>query len=132
MEKYTTGTGQVLQVHEQDLCVGQWCVIHKPMPGPMARMPTHWRADRNLMERICEHGVGHPAREQIAHWNATGQNWKAIHGCDKCCVPTTLEGEFRENGRSSGDDRQLGPGHRSVGGRDALDPGLGPGNGSGT
>lgn len=89
MEEYRTGTGQVLEVHDQDLCAGQWCVIHRPKPGVWDRWPTFWRFDRRIMERICPHGIGHPAVEQFDHWRATDQWWQATHGCDGCCGGTT-------------------------------------------
>lgn len=86
METYTTGTGQVMNVHTQDTCRGTYCVIHRPMPGVWDDWPTHWRHDRAIMERICPHGTGHPAQEQVEHWVATDQAWQSVHGCDGCCT----------------------------------------------
>lgn len=51
----------------------------------MAVGKTHWRPDRGIMERVCEHGVGHPdpddVKVQAGGWTET------IHGCDGCCNP---------------------------------------------
>jgi hypothetical protein len=104
VETYRTGTGQLIQVHEQDLCHGDWCVIHKPKPGRMAEMPTHWREDRAIMERICTHGVGHPAIEQMEHWRATDQWWQSVHGCDGCCVESKTRGEYPGKVRDVSED----------------------------
>ena len=78
-EKYLTGTGQVLRVHRKKDCVGPHCPIHNPSDHHMKDWPTHWRADRGIMERVCEHGVGHPDPDDAF---ADG-----VHGCDGCCTP---------------------------------------------
>lgn len=90
MEKYTTGTGQKLLVHAKENCVeGQQCVIHNPSNHPMRDFPTHWRPDRQLMERICPHGIGHPDPDDIAYKvSVMGEKrafYESIHGCDGCC-----------------------------------------------
>ena len=58
MEKYKTGTGQIINVHEEKDCKGKNCVILNPSDHLMKDWPTHWRDDRGLMERLCPHGVG--------------------------------------------------------------------------
>lgn len=84
MEKYKTGTGQNLMVHDEAVCsatrgLTKWCPIHKRMPGHMQAWPTHWRSDwGGFMEVICPHGIGHPAPES----NTTAGFG---HGCDGCC-----------------------------------------------
>lgn len=85
METYTTGTGQVLDVHDAHTCTGLFCVIHHPSPHSMRDFPTHWRADRCLMERICPHGIGHPDPDGLAHIPAKRRQIESIHGCDGCC-----------------------------------------------
>lgn len=85
MEDYRTGTGQMLRVHPESKCHTQWCVIHRPMSGPWDGWPTHWRFDREIMERICPHGIGHPAREQSEMWARQGREHEGVHGCDGCC-----------------------------------------------
>lgn len=54
----------------------------------MRAFPTHWRADRGLMERICPHGVGHPDPDDLA-WQEEHRPQAAagVHGCDGCCAP---------------------------------------------
>lgn len=89
MEKYTTGTGQMVYVHDRADCVGKHCAIHNPSDHPMKDFPTHWRDDRSLMERICPHGIGHPDPDYIAFKRRTfgdaDANNESIHGCDGCC-----------------------------------------------
>lgn len=65
------------------------CCLHKPSRHTMIDFPQHWREDRGLMERTCEHGVGHPdpddlefKRRTLGHKAARAE---AVHGCDGCC-----------------------------------------------
>lgn len=44
--------------------------------------PQNWRSDRGIMERICEHGVGHPDPDDPK----AGNKYEAVHGCDGCCA----------------------------------------------
>lgn len=92
--EYVTGTGQELwRVHLKQDCQHRICDIHNPPQGlPESDWPTHWRADRGLMERICPHGVGHPTtahmeflKEMDAVRGTTNSQWEGIHGCDGCC-----------------------------------------------
>ena len=87
MEEYITGTGQTLKVHSKEQCKGRHCVIHNPSDHPLKNAPTHWRSDRQMMERICVHGVGHPDPDELAHRarnNLPDSN--GIHGCCGCCT----------------------------------------------
>ena len=94
MEKYTTGTGQHILVHDKADCKGEYCVIHNPSSHCMRDFPTHWRADRYLMERICPHGIGHPDPDDLAYKAVMFGNTdvgkrnlehEVVHGCDGCC-----------------------------------------------
>lgn len=76
---YDTGTGQKLHVHNRADCKGEHCVIHNPSDHPLSHMPTHWRDDRLIMERICKHGIGHPDPDGLL------REVDGIHGCDGCC-----------------------------------------------
>lgn len=93
--RYVTGTGEVLcNVHlETPDCHTFGCTVHHPT-DPHADWPTHWRADRGFMERICPHGVGHPDRDHLNYLRRTGgarhAAAEAVHGCDGCCsLPPT-------------------------------------------
>lgn len=92
--EYVTGTGQKLwRVHLKQDCMHRICDIHNPPQGlPESDWPTHWRADRGLMERICPHGIGHPTKahmeflkEMDAVRGTENAKWEGIHGCDGCC-----------------------------------------------
>lgn len=87
--RYVTGTGWLIsRVHRPQDCAGRFCVIHNPSDHSMRAFPTHWRADRGLMERICPHGVGHPDPDDLA-WQEEHRPQAAagVHGCDGCCAP---------------------------------------------
>ena len=88
MEKYVTGTGQKVWVHKESECNSEYCCIHNPSDHHMKDWPTHWRQDRMLMERICEHGVGHPDPDDLKFKESIGLDMKteSIHGCDGCCI----------------------------------------------
>jgi hypothetical protein len=90
-EWYQTGTGQTVSVHTEDKCEGEHCCIHNPSDHHMKDWPTLWRDDRKLMERICEHGVGHPDPDDLAFkermFGKKVAETEAIHGCDGCCNP---------------------------------------------
>ena len=82
-EKFITGTEQNLfNVHSEDLCKGSYCCIHNPSDHKMKDFPLHWRSDRKIMERICEHGTGHPDPDDIRIVNGDDDG---IHGCCGCC-----------------------------------------------
>ncbi len=89
MASYTTGTGQVIGVHDDHDCTGKYCVIHNPSTHCLSTFPTHWRADRQLMERICTHGVGHPDPDHLDHLPAGRRHIESMHGCcrEHCCWP---------------------------------------------
>lgn len=99
MEKYTTGTNQKICVHERNSECDISCVIHNPTNHSMKDFPTHWRSDRQLIERICPHGVGHPDPDHMAFLERNPQfipkgssYWaEGIHGCDGCCVNYSKE-----------------------------------------
>lgn len=67
--------------HESDQCWRGPCTIHNRSDHPMRSFPQHWRSDRGLMERICEHNVGHPDPD-IPH-DKSSYEW--VHACDGCC-----------------------------------------------
>lgn len=89
LEKWRSGTGQALLVHERNKNCDEGCVIHNPTDHALLKYPTFWRSDRGLMERICSHGVGHPDPDDIAFKAKTmGEkhaHFETVHGCDGCC-----------------------------------------------
>lgn len=76
---------RLINVHPMDDCSHRNCVIHNPSDHTLRSWPLHWRQDRYLFERVCEHGVGHPDPDQFEHWAESGQDEQAMHGCDGCC-----------------------------------------------
>lgn len=74
--------GQTLvKVHEADKCAGEFCTIHNPSDHHMKDWPQNWRSDRGIMERMCQHGIGHPDPDDPA----MKFSYERIHGCDMCC-----------------------------------------------
>lgn len=75
---FTLVGGQVLiGVHSDKQCLGQHCCIHNPSDHHMREWEQNWRPDRQMMERICKHGVGHPDPDDICIDRS--------HACDGCC-----------------------------------------------
>ena len=69
------------RTHWVGQCNGEYCTIHNRSEHHMRSFPQQWRGDAGFMERICEHGVGHPDPDEIIDWPG--------HGCDGCCAPNT-------------------------------------------
>jgi hypothetical protein len=85
-EEHTLESGQTLFTHTQGTCYGPYCAIHNPMPGPWAEWPRLWREDRNILERVCPHGVGHPVAEMYEWAITNGHGYSLVHGCCGECV----------------------------------------------
>ncbi len=101
------------RVHTPSVCAGRTCMIHNPTDHPMRSWPIHWRDDRGLFERICEHRVGHPDPDQQDYWREQAERGEIRdevlddefgfvenvrtpdqhvatqmdHTCDGCCNP---------------------------------------------
>lgn len=78
--------GTLLRTHPPDACAGRACCVHNPSEHRMVDWPRFWRGDRQLMERLCEHGVGHPDPDDVAYARTQGNTVQGIHGCDGCCT----------------------------------------------
>lgn len=108
MERYTTGTGQQLLIHNKKDCKGKYCSIHNPSNHHMVNWPTHWRYDRKLMERIDPMGCGHPDPDDLAYKESLGMDilTESIHGCTGLCNPKKYEEYIKNN--KIGDDNKMG------------------------
>lgn len=82
------GDGYVLgSVHDPAVCEGRGCGIHNhPSDHPLKDAPMLWRADRGILERICEHGIGHPDYDSATYLTSIGKWYENIHGCCGCCA----------------------------------------------
>lgn len=77
--------GEVLVfVHSEDDCKGRRCPIHNLTDHSMRRFPQHLR-ETGLMERVCDHGVGHPDPDSLPFFEERGIKGMDVHGCDGCC-----------------------------------------------
>jgi hypothetical protein len=84
METYVlVGGRERLIVHSRDTCDGGRCLVHNPSNHHMRKWRQNWRQDRGIMERLCEHGTGHPdpddRKVRMGSWA------EGVHGCDGCC-----------------------------------------------
>ena len=48
------------------------------------------REDGLRIERVCEHGVGHPVR-MTRPLRVNEKKWVWVHGCDGCCAKWMIE-----------------------------------------
>jgi hypothetical protein len=82
MDVIALHNGDILEVHAPEKCAGRACCIHDPSDHPLNRAPLNWRSDRRIMERVCDHGIGHPDPDDVAVRTVDGEG---IHTCDGCC-----------------------------------------------
>ncbi len=63
------------------------CPFHNPSKHVMVDWPMSLR-ETMLIERVCEHGVGHPDPDSAAYFDRVNGHkpgtW-SVHGCDGCC-----------------------------------------------
>jgi hypothetical protein len=81
--------------HPAQDCAGEVCAVHRPSKSnPMREWMFQVRLDKyGLMERYCEHGVGHTDPDSLdwAHrqyderFERGNVDALGIHGCDGCC-----------------------------------------------
>lgn len=87
-EWWISDTGQPVLVHAKDRCSGI-CSIHCPSDHHMASWPRHWRSDRQLMERICPCGTGHPDPQHLqfikSRFGTKRASVESVHGCCGHC-----------------------------------------------
>jgi hypothetical protein len=78
--------------HSPLVCAGQRCIFHNPTEHKMRNWPMNLRTDEwafPLIERICEHGVGHPDPDSVDYMDRQfGYNESeekqygfGVHGC---------------------------------------------------
>jgi len=81
----------LVNVHDRALCAGYPCCVHNPTETAVTYgWRQHWRSDRQLMERLCRHGVGHPDPDHLDYVRRSrgdDEAWaESVHGCDGCCA----------------------------------------------
>lgn len=73
------------EIHDKDACQPP-CPFHSPSEHALNKARIHIRGDKMLLvERICEHGVGHDDPDSVAYFHSKGEMWAGVHGCDGCC-----------------------------------------------
>ena len=76
---------RLINIHPETACAGRYCVIHNPSDHPLRDATMIWRSDKGIMERLCEHGIGHDDPDDYAYRRTIDPNATSIHGCDGCC-----------------------------------------------
>lgn len=75
-----------VRVHPEGACAGEHCPFHNPSEHALKDAPMNIRFDRGaLVERVCEHGIGHADPDSVAYFESRGQKMAGVHGCDGCC-----------------------------------------------
>lgn len=85
----------VTNMHHPCVCAGNDCCIHNPSDHHMREWPMRYNNPTpdhpgpGLMERLCEHGLGHPDPDHMT-WFASVHTTEetrdeATHVCDGCC-----------------------------------------------
>jgi len=75
-----------IYTHRKDDCIGDHCPIHRPSNHVLSDAPMNFRADKyGLIERLCEHGVGHPDPDSTKYMESEGFDGLGVHGCCGCC-----------------------------------------------
>lgn len=79
-------------IHPQtEDCTRRGCVVHCPSDHHMKDWPllARYRWGGLFMERICEHGVGHPDPDHMSWYNQAygpkAASYEEVHGCCGCC-----------------------------------------------
>lgn len=87
-DSWTDFTGTKYWVHRWRKSCRDGCAIHAPTPHHMhlEDWPQLMR-ESTLIERICEHGIGHPDPDSLAFFVKNGDDGWGVHGCDGCCAP---------------------------------------------
>lgn len=98
------------QIHAKSVCAG-FCPFHNPSNHPLKDAPIHIRGDKMmLVERICEHGIGHDDPDSVAYFHSKGEMWAGTHGCDGCCgTKVTEEGSSTDDHANTKPSRELAP-----------------------
>jgi hypothetical protein len=104
MERWTTGTKKQVLVHELEFCVGQYCVVHAPMPGPWELWPTDWDDPRRLAMRVCPCGYRHPAAEEYQVHNYAVLTHKCCRVPWHRCAPEIMYDRHWKPGFPGGGD----------------------------
>lgn len=92
-------SGQILQHHPSALCSPP-CSIHNPSLHHMRDWPRRWFQDRQMICRVCVHGIPHPDPDDLLFRSRiVGEQpelfWEGLHYCPcHCCNTPTYQGEI--------------------------------------
>jgi len=96
-EEWIDSFGRTWSIHHRSLCKGKYCPFHNPSNHPLKNAPINIRSDKMyLVERICEHGIGHDDPDSVAYLHSIGEKWAGVHGCDGCCEVSHMSENEKE------------------------------------
>ena len=87
-DEWSDSTGRKFWVHKRNIgCDVNGCAIHNPSYHPLSDAKQFMREDKSwLIERVCDHGIGHPDPDSASFISKTEGNTSIwVHGCDGCC-----------------------------------------------
>lgn len=84
-------------VHHKENCTG-YCYIHNKSKHPLRHNPLKINLENGLLERICEHGIGHPDIDYLNAREESGEDitFMGVHSCDGCCEHPETEVDKEE------------------------------------
>lgn len=82
-EQHLLESGQLLRTHGRLNCIGEWCAIHQPMPGPWTRWPRYWDSYQERVVRICPCGCEHPVAEMYVMAILARSGFRSV--AHQCC-----------------------------------------------
>lgn len=78
-------------VHNQNKCAPDTCVIHNPSDHHMRGWTSSWNDITVTMWRICPHGLLHIDPDELLYQRKRFGDAQAaglsVHTCDGCCQP---------------------------------------------
>lgn len=85
-ERVVLSSDQIIMAHSKKDCKPP-CALHSPSSHPMITWKLVYREDIGLLERVCEHGIGHPDPDSVKFLiEQMGMDESiTVHGCDDCC-----------------------------------------------
>lgn len=70
-------------------CITHTCIFHNPSDHHMLKWPTRIQMTAGLIDRICEHRIGHPDPDSMGYFLRRDGIDLGMHPCcpEQCCDP---------------------------------------------
>lgn len=85
-------------VHPKKGCTGT-CYIHNKSRHPLRHAPLKINMETGMIERMCEHNIGHPDVDYLRARQESGEDisFMGIHHCDGCCTTPNFDKKKQED-----------------------------------